>query len=130
MNRGVFSNKLSLHRMLFFLDKTVKIASIPFGVSYYEIYNIKADIIFPSIKNGTPRFTYLGLVKNKAYFFYPSRVPEFPSVYFYRFMLLIFLIICFVFFALVIFIICLVYPMLPMSLDGSFIDCPLRFTPE
>ena len=42
MNRGVFSNKLSLHRMLFFLDKTVKIASIPFGVSYYEIYNIKS----------------------------------------------------------------------------------------
>lgn len=90
----------------------------------------QADIIFPSIKNGTPRFTYLGLVKNNAYFCYPSRVPEFPSVYFYRFMLLIFLIICFVFFVLVIFIICLAYPMLPMSLGGSFIDCCLRFTPN
>jgi len=42
MNRGVFSNKYSLHRMLFFLKKTLKIVYIPIVMSYYEKYNIKS----------------------------------------------------------------------------------------
>ena len=40
-------------------------------------------------------------------------------------MLLIFLVFCVVYFALFVFVLCRVYPMLPVSLDCSFLTAPL-----
>ena len=45
-----------------------------------------------------------------------------------RFKLLIFLVSCFSCFALFVFVLCLVYPMLPVSMDCPFLIVPLRFS--
>jgi hypothetical protein len=56
-----------------------------------------------------------------------SLVPEFTPSFCWWSVLLIFLALCVVFFALFVFVLCIVYPMLPVSLDFPFLIAPSVF---
>ena len=56
-----------------------------------------------------------------------SLAPEFTPGFWWWSVLLIFLALCVVFFALLVFVLCIVYPMLPVSLDFPFLIAPSVF---